>query len=299
MHIISVIVPIFNVEKHIDRCINSILCQTFKDFEVLLIDDGSTDTSGSICDEYAKMDNRIKVFHKQNEGISATRQFGFENAEGDYIQYIDSDDWIEPNMLELMYNKAISTKSDIVGCNFIQEFENKSIKTKATYDTVEAFRKAVISNYWGVVWKLLIKKNIITNNCIQFPKGIDGGEDYCFVVNLSLSTSCISFVDMFLYHYNRKNNTSFINTPSFKKLFFQVEATNKVEDKIKEINLELLYHNELTQRKGAVKRALLINYLTKSYRIYPEIDSFFVKKGRGIKNKVYFLLSLILNKLHI
>ena len=113
---ISVLIPVYNSEKYIKRCIKSVLSQTFLDFELLLIDDGSSDSSGDICDTFAEQDERIKVYHKQNEGISATREFCITHAQGDYIQFIDSDDWVEPDMLHEMYNKAKECDSDIVGC---------------------------------------------------------------------------------------------------------------------------------------------------------------------------------------
>lgn len=102
---ISVIVPIYNIGQYLSRCIDSILVQTFTNFELLLIDDGSTDNSGRICDDYAKKDNRIRVFHKKNGGVALARQLGIENAIGEYSIHADGDDWVEANMLENMYKK--------------------------------------------------------------------------------------------------------------------------------------------------------------------------------------------------
>jgi glycosyltransferase involved in cell wall biosynthesis len=111
---ISVIVPVYNVEEYLPKCLDSILNQTFKDFELILIDDGSTDGSGRICDEYAIIDNRIKVFHKRNEGQAIAKNFGIDNSLGKYISFVDSDDWIDENMLLEMYQEAISNDADIV-----------------------------------------------------------------------------------------------------------------------------------------------------------------------------------------
>ena len=106
MPIISIIIPVYKAEGHLHRCVDSILAQSFTDFELLLVDDGSPDGSGKICDEYAAKDSRVKVLHKQNGGVSSARQTGIENATGEYTIHADPDDWIEPTMLEELYNKA-------------------------------------------------------------------------------------------------------------------------------------------------------------------------------------------------
>lgn len=296
---ISVIVPVYNVEQYLPRCIDSILSQTFTDFELLLIDDGSTDKSGMICDEYAKKDKRIRVFHKENGGISATREFGINHVNGQFIQFVDSDDWIEFNMLELMYNQAITTSADIVGCNFIQEFENKSLKTKTVYDDKEHFILSVISNYWGVLWKLLIRHQLFVKYNIHFPTGINGGEDYFVVTQLLLNCDRVSFVDFYLYHYVRYNNVSFISTPSFEKLMYQVKATYLVDDFLKKMSKERNYTSALERRKAATKVAIINNYFWKGYSLYPELklNSIFLIHGK--KNRLLLLFSIILTRMKL
>ena len=102
---ISVIIPVYNVESYLSKCIDSILCQTYTDFELLLVDDGSSDASGKICDMYKENDNRIRVFHKKNEGVSKARNLALNNALGEFVIFVDSDDWIEPNTFELVLNQ--------------------------------------------------------------------------------------------------------------------------------------------------------------------------------------------------
>ena len=116
---ISIIVPVYNVEKYLRKCVDSILNQTFKDFELILVDDGSIDTSGKICDEYNLKDNRIKVIHKENGGLSSARNAGLDIAQGEYIGFVDSDDWIELDMYEELYKicKENDTDVGIVGIN--------------------------------------------------------------------------------------------------------------------------------------------------------------------------------------
>ena len=114
---ISIIVPVYKVERYLENCIESIINQTFKDFELILVDDGSPDRCGLICDNYAKKDERIKVIHKKNEGLSAARNSGIQIAKGEYIAFVDSDDCINKNMYETLYDTAIENKSDIVVCD--------------------------------------------------------------------------------------------------------------------------------------------------------------------------------------
>ena len=114
---ISIAVPVYNVEKYISKCIESLLSQTQKDIEIILVDDGSTDNSGLICDDYAQKDKRIRVIHKQNGGLGAARQSGLEVASGDYFCVCDADDWVEPAMYEELCKKAIETGADIVMCD--------------------------------------------------------------------------------------------------------------------------------------------------------------------------------------
>ena len=121
---ISAIVPAYNVEKYLERCVNSILIQTYENFEIILVDDGSKDQSVEICDKFAQEDNRIKVIHKENGGLSSARNAGMKIAEGKYIVFIDSDDDIEPNMFELMLQAAEENKADFVMTDYIRILKN-------------------------------------------------------------------------------------------------------------------------------------------------------------------------------
>ena len=124
---ISIIVPIYNVEKYLPRCIESILAQTFTNFELILVNDGSEDDSGEVCDRYAKEDKRIKVIHKKNGGVSSARNAGLKNSIGNYIGFVDPDDYIKKDMYEKMYNLCIKKDSKIAICKFAREVDGKII----------------------------------------------------------------------------------------------------------------------------------------------------------------------------
>ena len=124
---ISVIVPVYNVEKYLERCVKSIAAQTYKDLEILLIDDGSTDKSGEMCDDFQQTDSRIKAFHKQNGGLSDARNYGIEHSAGEFISFVDSDDYIDEKMLETLHRLITENDADLAVCSAMDVFEGKEV----------------------------------------------------------------------------------------------------------------------------------------------------------------------------
>lgn len=163
MPIFSIICAVYNAQNTIKKCIDSILSQTVKDWELLLIDDGSTDDSSKICDEYASRDNRIKVIHKKNEGVAATRQCGIDIAQGEYMIHVDPDDWIENNTLELMYNSSKSTNSLIAICDY-SLIDNSGVtyidQKPERLDSLSMMDGIFSGRLLGVVWNKLIHRDL-------------------------------------------------------------------------------------------------------------------------------------------
>ncbi len=169
---ISVIVPVYNVEPYLRKCLDSILVQTYRDLEILIIDDGSTDGSGAICDEYSEKDERIRVSHTDNHGLSAARNLGLDNATGDWIGFVDSDDWIELDMYEVLLRKAEKTGADVVECGCHADYTTTSYehsaiqKTVSGIDAVEALiRGEIRTQVWNKIWR----SNLFSE--IRFPEG--------------------------------------------------------------------------------------------------------------------------------
>ncbi len=267
---ISVLTPVYNVESYLHKCIDSILAQTLKDFELILVDDGSTDSSSKICDEYAAKDSRVRVYHRSNHGISVTREFALSQATGEFIQFIDSDDWIEPNMFELMYNKAKETSSDIVGCLLVEHWPHKDIHYKTYYKTKDAFIRDIISSKWGVLWKHLFKREMIVKNDIHIPINIDGGEDYVFCVKSFLNAGNVACVNNVLYHYNRLNITSTMNNMTRKKVQDQIDATEMAIAYMEDKGVSTKYKYEIDNRKFFSKSGLKKISLKEWVNVYPE-----------------------------
>lgn len=174
---VSIIVPVYNVEKYLTKCIESLLLQSLKDIEIILVDDGATDKSPDICDAYELKDNRIKVIHKTNGGLSDARNVGIEVAQGEYIAFLDSDDWVEPNMYQYLYELIQKNNADIAQCSYIKAYEEEveiefaeDIK-ESVYTGVEALELLYGQEYIKtvVVWNKLYHKKLFKH--IRYPKG--------------------------------------------------------------------------------------------------------------------------------
>lgn len=214
MSAISIIVPIFNVEKYLERCINSILNQSFKDFELILIDDGSTDNCPYICDKFSNIDKRIKVFHKKNGGLSDARNYGLSKSTSEYIVFIDSDDWISNIYLETLYNISQKNKCDIVECDIIKtntetnDYEidiNQLSYNVEIYQPKEALKLLIKDSiFHQYVWNKLYKRNTI--NDIIFRKG-KTNEDEFWTYQIFGNANKIAKVDIPLYYYFERDNS--------------------------------------------------------------------------------------------
>ena len=209
---ISVIVPIFNAEKYLHRCIKRILAQDYTDYELLLIDDGSTDNSGTICDEYAIKDNRIRVFHKENGGVSSARNWGLDKAIGEYIMFVDSDDYMLPGMLEVMLSTLESKKADLVVCGTtetgggywrpIADVDYSINKLKENF--VSLLHTELLSPPWNKIYK----KEIIGSN--RFCEDISFGEDLLFNIQYLEKCENISFIKESPFYHEKENENSLV-----------------------------------------------------------------------------------------
>lgn len=203
---ISVIVPVYNAESTIRRCVDSILAQTFTDFECLLIDDGSKDQSGEICDEYAEKDRRIRVFHKENGGVSSARNMGLDNAKGEWITFVDSDDWIEPDMVEKLVKPTNQKDVDIVIGDF-QMVSGDSIKEHRsidwTSDKTESLNR-YIASVWTIACGNIVKRSLYERHSVTSQIGITYCEDFHLMVRLCFFADRIVHVNIPLYNYRQR-----------------------------------------------------------------------------------------------
>ena len=219
---VSVIVPVYNAEKVLRFCVNSILNQTFKDFELILIDDGSTDGSGALCDEYALKFENLRVKHIENQGVSVARNIGIELAKGDYICFVDSDDYVAENYLEEL-TRLITSNNDNIWCGFqtVDGYENAKVLQKVFFSDKESFSYSNVNEImtlhdkWldaGPVCKLY-KRSVIEENQIRFPEALSLGEDLLFNYEyLDCTSGSIVIINKCLYNYVKQSGDSLTKT---------------------------------------------------------------------------------------
>lgn len=208
---ISVIVPIYNMEKLMRKCLNSILAQTFQDYECLLIDDGSKDSSPAICDEYAAKDPRFKAYHKPNGGLSDARNYGIERAQGVYTIFFDPDDWVDADCLTDMYAKAQETDADMVMCDLYyndpyRQSYSKQEPTSLNHNDV--LKDLIIGKVYGFTVTKLLRRTLYQQYDLQYPVGMYGCEDQYTMCKLLKNDIKIAYLPKAYYHYMHYGNVT-------------------------------------------------------------------------------------------
>lgn len=273
---VSVIIPFYNAENTITRTLDSVQQQTLSDFECLLIDDGSTDNSAVICDQYAKRDNRFKVFHKKNGGVSSAREFGLCQAKGVYIIHMDSDDWVDNDMLEGLCAMAVADSSDMVICDFVDEWEDKSIVSKQSPSSLEnsVIIREMFTKLHGSCCNKLVKRELFNRYDVHFPTGLNICEDLFVNISILVHNVKVSYLPVAYYHYEHTSNTSsLINTHRDWSQVYQ-----SLIDYFK-ILLEDRYSDILDYLRLLAKRECFINGMSYSKFVHtcPEINGYIIK----------------------
>ena len=210
---VSVIVIAYNTINLIPRCLDSILRQSLNDFELIVIDDGSTDGTGAVIDNYAESDSRVIAVHQNNQGIANARQKGLDLATGVYTLFIDSDDWIEDDMLEALYDQAVTDQADIVFCDYIEDNGLGTFyrKQQPTGNNSSDVLKQMLWSLHGSLWNKLIKKELYKQSGVGFIAGLNYCEDELVVIRL-LSFGCrVSYVGKGFYHYDKISNDNSVS----------------------------------------------------------------------------------------
>ncbi len=210
---VSVIMPIYNCENELNRSISSVLNQTYSNIQLILIDDGSTDNSYKICDEYRKKDSRIELYRKENSGVSSSRNYAFDYVFGEYITFLDADDQMKSTAIETMVNAMEKTKSDMVVCSYNKEFRhNIHIHVEKLEKSGKYTAKEYICNtlkdpghhYYGVVWNKIYRFDIIRKNNIRFDTSVNLGEDFIFNLEYLLCAQCVDVIRDRLVNYSKR-----------------------------------------------------------------------------------------------
>lgn len=220
---VSVVVPVYNAEEYLNRCVDSLLKQTLKEIEIILVDDGSTDSSSQICDEYAKNNSNIKVLHLENGGPARARNKGIEIATGEYIGFADSDDYCHPEQFEKLYQNAKDNNSDIAMCSFfvdsVKGLEPIIIPFKPLYNSNAEIKNDVIKCFYGEyvhglnsLWIKIFRRSLLNDNNIRMDETLKRAEDMWFVFDVLKVSNVFSYINDNLYYYYQNESSIMHNS---------------------------------------------------------------------------------------
>lgn len=285
---VSVILTIYNREKYIEKCIRSLLEQTLDNVEFVVVDDASTDSSlailNNVLEEYPDRKPQVNLIClEKNAGRAVARQTGINHVKGEYVIHVDSDDWVDSDMLELLYSKAKETDADIVGCNVTHEYRTRQRIFKQSYsgDVEEDIRRLLNGKLFPSLCTSLTRTSIIRENDITFPQGVDTGEDLLFNLNLYLYAHKVIGIDNPSYHYRHTEDSgSFQHTE--KSIKSVIEVARRIETLMRETGNYEKYERDILFRKFSMKCALVTDFKNKDYNkewlnLFPETHSYIWK----------------------
>jgi len=300
MDLISIIVPVYNVENYLRKCLDSILVQTYSLFEVIVIDDGSTDKCSQICDEYARKDRRIKVVHKENGGLSDARNAGIKIAQGEYLLFVDSDDYIQDNMLEILMKSIEETNADIVittkyftvsakNDKFVSEITGKKVCNSG-----QALEEIFCHNSRWEAWGTLFKKSLFDN--MEFPKG-KLYEDIALIPLIILKAEEVCLLEgAYYYYYIREGSIMDASKTKVKIDLLEVcsnvirQVENKVKDNQTRCNIIAGIMYELVSRMELARRNKKLNkeFISSSLKfLRKRMKYIFLSNQMSLKMKLY------------
>lgn len=278
MPAVSVIIPVYNAEAAIERCVNSVLNQEFKDLELILLDDGSKDRSPEILDHFAETDNRVKVIHKTNSGVSDTRNKGIDMAEGTYIQFLDADDWITEDSTKMLVRTAMEHDADLVVGQFYRVVgDNLSRKGSIDTDRVltrqeyaEYMEKSPADYYFGVLWNKLYKKSILDQYHIRMDQKVSFCEDFIFNLDYVLHCERIAALAVPVYYYVKTDGSLVSQNFKLEKLAEMKKSVYEYYDKF--------FRNVLNEEEYQKERLNIASFL-----VSPATDEFTIPYMPGTK----------------
>ncbi len=300
---VSILVPFFKVEKYVGRCVESLFTQTYQNIEYVFVNDCTPDKSMEIINDYIQkygIEKKCKmIVHDINQGISASRNDCLDNMTGDYFLFIDSDDYIDNDMVELLVDAAIKENADISGCGYIEEYADHSVQypQKYTNDHNEMLRAITLLTIKGVMWKLLVRSAIVTEHKdeVRFIPDRNMVDDYLFCCQIFYYAQRFAGVDRCMYHWIQYNPNNYTHTTIFA-VESQATAIRKTEQFYRGKGIYDIVKNELLQRKFVSKLPLLFDKEcidVKRWRnLFPESNKVWRNMNFTPKNRILFLLAL-------
>lgn len=302
MAAISIIIPVFNGERYLEHCLSSIRQQSFTDFEALIIDDGSSDTSGMIADSFAKNDNRFKVYHRNNCGVSASRNFGIDNADGSFVSLIDADDSVSAEFLEKLVTPLLEKDLDFSYCDFLLEEPGRNIEHRSWTSSVgkeEAFHAFFNDGWSGASVNKLYRKSFLNNYGLRYSEDIRYCEDLLFSIQVLNYAKRYERVPGCLYHYNRlnENSATHVFTREHEKNAFL--ALERIKDLFISEGEWEKYRRDIEWRMLLNKIGIVFdkNRLKEFNTIHPEVNKH-IWSNPFLHTKLRFLMSLLRLRLY-
>lgn len=317
--LVSIIVPIYNIEEYVGPCIESLINQTYVNIEIILVDDGSTDKSGEICDYYKEKDTRILVIHKYNEGLVATRKIGLNMSSGEYIMFVDGDDWLDREAVETLINCALDGRFDMVQCSYIEEGEEERLITQVDreYHDVSNYEKKIFIESWlenwnscitNTIWGKIYIRNLIMESYFTVPNYLNVGEDLANFIKMIPVLNSAKIITKDLYHYRiRRGSLSRGSQNDIKRGVIHDCITNYVFLELKNSKLDIDKEILCKWLFGRKKEYVMKNdrYFDETYirYFYPNIETLLWKKiviyGAGRVGKDYYKRFRIYSQLEI
>ena len=297
---ISILVPFYNVEKYVGRCVESLFTQTYQNIEYVFVNDCTPDRSAEVIQTYIDrygVANKCKMInHKENQGICASRNDCLDNMTGDYFLFVDSDDYIDKDMVELLVQAALKVDADISGCGYIEEYSDHSIECpqKYTNDYEEMLKSITVLTLKGVMWKLLIRSSIVNDNHVRFMPEKNMVDDYLFCCQVFYYAKRFSGVDKCMYHYIQYNPNNYSHV-TFYNINHQAEALKEAEKFYKEKGVYHIVEKELYHRKFVAKLPLLLDKNCKDVKkwrsILPESNDAWKEMSFSKGNRLRFRIA--------
>ena len=304
--LVSVIVPVYNVEKFLPNCIESIIGQTYSNFELILVDDGSPDSSGSICDKYAESNSKIRVVHQNNAGLSAARNAGIEIAKGDYLTFVDSDDFVLPHFLEVLVKGCEDNQADLSVCAYTRCFFNDSVKSIPEKDVIESYEcfsndkmkvflttKKIRTSAWGKMYKKFLFDNL------RFPIGKYNEDEFTTYLTIHLANKIV--VSDYKGYVYRFNDNSIMNEAFSPKKMHGVEGClermrfiEKEYPKLKKFGYRaVVYACNQVLLSMSHSKTIDVSILKQLQPLYRKYAFYYVITQSALLGKIFALLSFI------
>ena len=297
---VSILVPFYNVEKYVGRCVESLFSQTYKNIEYIFVNDCTPDRSLEVISKYiTKYDvaDKCKIItHKQNMGISSSRNDCLDNMTGDYFLFIDSDDYIDKDMVELLVDAAVKENADIAGCGYIEEYDDHSVEfpQKYTNNHDEMLRAITVLTIKGVMWKLLIRCSIVNDNKVRFMPEKNMVDDYLFCCQMFYYAQRFAGVDKCMYHYVQFNPNNYSHRAVFN-IYHQAEAIRETEKFYRDKGVYEVVKKEIKIRKFVSKLPLLLDKTCRDVKmwrsLFPESNDAWKDVYFSLGNRIQFYIA--------